>query len=366
MRIHILLGVLLAGLCLPLQAADLTDVETDVEELTADSEALAQHSRSSREQAILEREETARAKRLAYKAKGQAAAKQKKAAQELEISDREIVNLKAERKQWNKEKKAAEVEMVRLEKELKAKGIALDKARLQTQDLKASRDQLVAKNQRMNSDLELARNDLKLGEEKLAKVKEEFTLAKTQNDALLAQYKTEYKAMKSRTVVAEAEIRKRRTELQKLSEEVRIAEEEVEESGSRMRDAEVRLADLRERTKGKDTDLERRKLAANDTLRSRETKEALLKMDYTKARGEVSRSVASTKPNPVQVQLRPVLASARHTMTRDCRVFEKPDTSSKVIGVKKAGSKLTGAKGKAWVAIPLKANKKAYVPKGCF
>jgi hypothetical protein len=66
------------------------------------------------------------------------------------------------------------------------------------------------------------------------------------------------------------------------------------------------------------------------------------------------------------VQLRPVMAAARYTMTRDCRVYERPDLQSKVLGVKKAGSKLSGNKGKAWVAIPMKSHKKAFVPKGCF
>lgn len=365
MRIHILFGMLVAvgG---SWAWADLTDVETDVEELTADSMAYEEQSRLSNERAILEKEETERAARLAYKAKGQAAEKRKKAAKDLEISEREIQALKAERTQWNKEKKAAEVEIKKLEKDLRVTAVALDKARLATQDTKAQRDQLVARNQKLASDLELAKNDLKLGEEKLAKVKAEYAEKKAQNETLLAQYKSDYKSMRSKTAVIDAEIRSRRTELQKLSEEVRIAEEEVEESGSRMRDAESRLADLRERTKGQDAELERRKLAARDTLQSREAKEALLKVEYTKTRGELppSRDLASASKNPVTVQLRPSLASLR--MARDCRMFERPDGKSKVLGVKKAGTKLSGTKGKQWVQVPLKGNKNAYVAKGCF
>ncbi len=103
-------------------------------------------------------------------------------------------------------------------------------------------------------------------------------------------------------------------------------------------------------------------------MESRQAKEAMIAMKSAQAGQTLNATRSTPGEQNMQVELRGTASAPANKMTlaKDCPVYEKADTKSKLLGKKKAGSSFTAKADANWVSFQLKDQRTVFVPKNGF
>lgn len=372
-----------------LVAQEMGEIEADVEETISDSEAAKAQAQETKDRAVKEKEETAVARHQAEKARQVAAGKKQEAGKELKRLDKEIQGYKNEQAQLKAQLEKHNHDISHSETSIQDGQARAEKTKSALQALQGLRSEKIVKiaeltkkqgevtaetmalNQQVTeakADFDKSHADEKAATKKLAKLKSAQAQRKAVVDAQVAKLKASNKVTQDKVAAIENEIRQSRQKVGKLDDEVKAAEGEVQTSDARLQEAKERLTEVRTRSDAKEAELNKRKGSATQKLSShaRETEEAALKIDQARVDQTLARTTAASDKTAVNVQMRKE-APSKMVFTRDCRVYERPDGKSKVLGTKRSGSAVSHGKAENdWVGFPIAGGRKAWVAKGCF
>lgn len=368
------------------------DFDAEVEESMAETDATTVQAKWARERQIKEANEAARLKREGEASKAVTISKLKQAEKELADAERETKRLQAEQAQHKKEKAANDKAVAAADKKLKTQIAKVDKLKGENEALRKLREEQTAKLADLalktkdaetatvklkeqvevsKAEFQKSKADEKSAQERLKIAESERAKKQIAVQAEVERLRAQHMENKRKTEVIEADIRAKRQGLSKMEEEVKIAEAEVKAGEARMKDSEDRLTGMREKADQREAELTARKGAVEQTIESRAAQEAIQKIKQAEVDQRLQRAPADSGAGSgnMQVSLHgggAQLASSRMTLSKDCRVYERPDGKSKVLGVKRAGSALSGQTGTNWVAFKTKDARTLYMPKGCF
>lgn len=316
-------------------AADFSDMDADVEETMFESEASSRQAQMMETRLKRDRIETQKAQQKAQSFKAQVLAKQKAADMKIKDTDQKIQKLQADQLIARQQIKKSGEEIAVMEANLKKSQGKLNSTLRDQQTLLQMKREMLAKKAQLSAQLN-----------------------KVRNDQVRAQ---------RHTVVAEAEMRKIRSDLKKLEADVQNAEAEKQQADSRLRDAKERLLALREEAKTREAQMLARKTSAEDFVQARASRDIIMQLEQRKYERAVERTPASQRP--LEVALIPTAIAhgkaPRKVLIRDCQVFDQPNRSAKVMGLKRAGSTLAYSKtNKDWFSVHM-ANKTMFVKSTC-
>jgi hypothetical protein len=181
------------------------------------------------------------------------------------------------------------------------------------------------------SDFERTKAEQKAAIARLEQAKSEATAKRYQLESQNKIMKEHFRFTRERTAALEEDIRQAKLKSQKQEEENKMAQGEVTQADAKLADAQSRLNSVR----GK---------LAEPAVASESPAESSSDSSVRKPAGD-----------------------GRVTLSRDCRVFEKPDGKSKVLGLLHSGASVQGAPVSAnWVTITSgKDRRTGFIAKGC-
>lgn len=232
-------------------AEDITDTVTDVEEITADSEAHKAQARAAREELAREQVENAKALKEAKKVKADAEAKRVQAAQTIQSSEAELAKLASEQQKMRTEidklqfnimaaeriiqkskdkidkKKGENAALAEIKKEKMDKLAALEKEQMQfLRDASAAEDEHAL----LKRDLEKVSADEIAATKNFEKIKADAAIKKTTLEKGIADLKERYRQLREQRHRAHSEAYKAKQFNNRLEQTMKAGQGEVEAS----------------------------------------------------------------------------------------------------------------------------------------
>ncbi len=243
------LAAVLAVVAIPAQAEDITDTVTDVEEITADSEAAKLRARDAAAEAARERAENQKTLRAAMRTKQEAEAKRQQAADTIKASEAEIARLAQEQRrlqtevdklQFNilaaeriiqkskekiEERKQQNVALSAIKKEKSEKLAALNKEQM---ELVRTASAMEDEHALLQRDLEKITQDELNATKSIERAKSDAAYKRAELEKRIAGLKERYKAIRQQRQAADLEARKAKQHNLRLEGTLKAGQSEVE------------------------------------------------------------------------------------------------------------------------------------------
>lgn len=245
----LILTAILAISTMSVQAEDITDTVTDVEEITADSEAAKQRSREAQAELVRERTENQKTLREAMRTKKEAEAKREQAAAAIRSSELEIERLAQEHRRLQTDIDKLQFNILAAERIIQKSKDKIDQRKQQNEALAAIKKEKSEKLAALNKEqMELVRSasafedehsllqkDIeKLTQDELKavrnseRVKTEAAYKRVELEKRIASLKERYKKIRQQRHAADLEARKANTINQRLEGTLKAGEIEVQ------------------------------------------------------------------------------------------------------------------------------------------
>ncbi len=253
MKVHniktALLAALFAASAIPAQAEDITDTVTDVEEITADSEAAKRRAQDASAEVARERAENQKTLRAAMKTKHEAETKRQQAADTIKSSELEIERLGQEQRrlqmdidklQFNilaaeriiqrskdkiEERKQQNAALAAIKKEKSDKLAALNKEQM---DLVRSASASEDEHALLQRDLEKVTQDELAATKAIEKAKADAAYKRVELEKRIAGLKERYKQIRQQRQAADLEARRAKQHNLRLEGTLKAGQSEVE------------------------------------------------------------------------------------------------------------------------------------------
>lgn len=243
-----LLLSLISFYSLPLAAQDITDEVTDVEEVTADSDAAKAEARALRARVEKERAENARELKNVRESRQAAEIKKQEAAQTLKKSEIELKRLASEATQLNKDIIRLNHETMVTERALTDAQARLDKSKVDSTALKATKAEKQAKlaelaKQQMQlmrevglaedqlaveaRDMERIAAEEKTAIEELEKARAEEVVRKVQAETKIKDLKEQIQALRTQRKALDVDVKRYKGYNRRLDEQMKVGAEEL-------------------------------------------------------------------------------------------------------------------------------------------